>query len=172
MGPGSETAAAVRVLESNPTYALGEFERCIIADWRLQPSESDFHRRNVVLTDLAARFPGACAYVDMIEPTSKPPTAPVRKFAMDVFRTLGPKLVCVATVVHGAELRVTFVRAILSGMTFIVPQFQPLRVFKQTDAAARWMQTNLAADADFERRLVAAAESLRPPKHPAQAQHP
>jgi hypothetical protein len=169
MGSGSDPPATVRILESSSTYALGEFERCIIADWRLQPSEQDFERRNVALLDLAGRFPGACAYIDMIEPTSKPPTSPVRKAAMEVFRALGPKLSCVATIVHGAELRVTFVRAVLSGMTFFVPQFQPLRVFKETDAAARWAQGRLGADSEFERRLAAAAESLRPPKHAAAA---
>ena len=162
MNTGSEApTAAVRVLESNPTYALAEFERVLIADWRLQPSEADFDRRNVALIDLAERFPGACGYIDMIEPTSKPPTAPVRKSAMGVFRTLGPKLSCVATVVHGAEFRVTLVRAILSGLTFLVPQFQPLRVFKQTEGAARWMQETLKQSTEFEQRLIAAAESVR-----------
>jgi hypothetical protein len=170
IGPGA--TATIRILESNPTYGLGEIANCLIADWRLQPNAQDFDRRNVALLDLAARFPGACAYIDMIEPTSKPPTAPVRKAAMDIFRALGPKLSCVATIVHGAELRVTFVRAVLSGMTFLVPQVQPFRVFKQTEAAARWIQPHLGADAELERRLVAAAESLRPQKHAAPAQRP
>jgi hypothetical protein len=134
----------------------------------LQPSEQDFNRRNVALLDLAGRFPGACAYLEMIEPTSKPPSAPVRKSAMEVFRALGPKLTCVATIVHGAELRVTFVRAVITGMTFIVPQFQPLKVFKDNESAAHWTRSRLGGDGDFERRLVTAADSLRPTQQAAQ----
>jgi len=151
----------VRVLAAEPTYALGEFERCIIADWRLQPSERDFERRNVALNDLAGRFPSACAYLEMIEPTSKPPTAPVRKFAMEVFKSLGPKLSCVATIVLGAEVRVTLVRAVLSGMTFFVPKFQPLKVFKDTAGAAQWVQGHLKESDEFARKLQAAADAVR-----------
>lgn len=162
MSSGSEVPGAVRIIDSSPMYSLAEFERCIIADWRMQPTEQEFGRRNEALIDLAGRFPSACAYLEMIEPSSKPPTAPVRKTAMGVFRSLGPKLSCVATIVHGAELRVTFVRAVLAGMTFFVPHFQPLRVFKETDSAAAWMQGHLHESDEFARRLTTAADSLRP----------
>ena len=169
MVSGSEAPGAVRILDSSPLYTLGEVGNCLIADWKLQPTSLEFDRRNVALRDLASRFPGACAYLEMIEPTSKPPPASVRKPAMDVFKQLGPTLSCVAIIVHGAELRVTFVRAILSGMTFLVPQVQPLRVFKDTESAARWIQPRLPADPEFETRLVAGAESLRPPKPAAKS---
>jgi hypothetical protein len=53
-------------------------------------------------------------------------------------------------------------------MTFLVPKFQPVRVFKQTEDAARWTQGILNQDAEFERRLVAAAESCRLHKPTAQ----
>jgi hypothetical protein len=151
----------MRIIESVATYGLAEFERCIIADWRLQPNEREFDRRNVALIELADRFPNACAYIEMIEPTSKPPSAPVRKSAMGVFKSLGPKLSCVATIVLGTEVRVTLVRAVISGMTFFVPKFQPLKVFKLTDDAARWVQEQLDESSEFAQRLTAAADSLR-----------
>jgi hypothetical protein len=172
MGSASDPPATVRILDSSPVYSLAAFERCVITDWRLQPTQREFARRNEALIELTDRFAGVCGYLEMIEPTSKPPPGPLRKFAMDGFRALGAKLSCVGMVVHGTELRVTFVRAVLSGMTFFVPQFQPLRVFKETDAATRWIQASLGEGANFQRRLAVAAESLRPQQHAAPAQHP
>ncbi|HEY5924501.1 MAG TPA: hypothetical protein VIV11_22640, partial [Kofleriaceae bacterium] len=147
-----------------PIYSLGEFERCIITDWRLQPTERAFDRRNEELVKLAERHPGACAYLEMIEPSSKPPPAPLRKHGMEVFRKLGLNLTCVAVVVHGTEMRAALVRAVLTGMTFLIPQFQPARVFKESEAAAKWLRPRLGMDAEFDRRFVGAAEFLRPPQ--------
>lgn len=162
-------AERTRILETTPTYVLAEFGRCLITDWRLQPNKLEFDRRNEALMDLASRFPGACGYLEMIESTSKPPSSSVRKGGMEAFRTLGPNLSCMAVVIHGAEFRVTLVRAVLTGLTFLVPQIQPLRIFKQTQPAADWMQGLIAESPGFERRFAAAAELLRPQQPAAHA---
>ena len=65
---------------------------------------------------------------------------------MEVFRKLGVNLSCVAAVVHGTEIRMVLVRAILTGMAFLVPQFQPARVFKEIEAAAKWMRPRLGVN--------------------------
>ena len=162
VGSGSEPPAGLRVVESSPIYSLGEFERCIIVDWRLSPTEREFDSRNAALVALAERHPGACACLEIIEPGSKPPPSPLRKYGMEGYRKLGANLCCVAVVVHGTEMRTALIRAVLTGMTFLIPQFQPARVFKDIEAAGRWMRPRLGMDAEFDRRLLAAGEFLRP----------
>lgn len=151
----------LRIIEVSPVCAMGEFERCLLTVWRLQPTIDAFNMRHAALTELAARNPGKCAYVELIEPESKPPTDEMRKVAVEAFRKLGSDLSCVGFVLDGTQLRSALVRAILTGMTFLIPQMQPSKVFKRLGDAAEWIRPRIGQDAGFNPRLLGAFDYLR-----------
>ncbi|MEO6771683.1 MAG: hypothetical protein ABI467_01510 [Kofleriaceae bacterium] len=157
-----ERPAGLRIIEIDPVCSLGELDRCLLVVWRQQPTRAMFDLRHRALTDLASRHAGQCAYVELIESTSKPPPDELRKVAVEVFRKLGNAVSCVGFVMEGNELRTALVRAILTGMTFLVPQMQPSKVFKRAAAAAAWVRPQLGgAEPELETRLTAAIDYLR-----------
>ena len=157
-----EPPEGLRIIEIGPVCSLGEQERCLFVVWRLQPTRAMFDLRHRVLSELATRHEGQCAYVEVIEATSKPPTDELRKVAVEVFRKLGRDVSCVGFVMEGSELRVALVRAILTGMTFLVPQMQPSKVFKRIGDAASWVRPQIGAtEPEFEARFAAAFDYLR-----------
>jgi hypothetical protein len=151
----------VVIREATPVYALGEFEHCVLTVWRLQPTEEAFRRRNRELLDLASRFPGQCAYMEFIEQTSRPPPGALRPVSLEPFPGLGKNLSCIGTTIDGTQVRSALVRAILTGMTFLVPQFQPYKVFKRRSDMAEWVQPRINAAPGFADRVTAAFEVLR-----------
>lgn len=157
-----EPPSGLRVIEIDPVCSLGEQDRCLFVVWRQQPTRLMFDLRHRVLAELATRHSGQCGYCELIEPTSKPPTDELRKVAVEVFRRLGRDLSCVGFVMEGNELRTALVRTILTGMTFLVPQMQPSKVFKRLTDAAGWIRPQLGSiEPGFEARFAAAFDHLR-----------
>lgn len=142
---------------------MGEFERCLLTVWRLQPTAELFNLRHEVLVELAARYPGKCAYVELIETdSSKPPPDELRKIAVEAFRKLGSNLACVGFVLDGTQIRAALVRAILTGMTFLIPQMQPSKVFKRLSDVAGWVGPRIGEESPlFGERLADAFDYLR-----------
>jgi hypothetical protein len=151
----------VTVIDAAPGYALGEFEHCLLVVWRLQPTAEAFQQRNRRLLDLAGRHPRACAYFEIIEPSSRPPPGELRPLGVEVFSQLGDRLSCIAITVEGSALWSALVRAILTGMTFLTPQFQPYKVFKRLSDAAPWVEPRIGAGSGFFDRLSPAYETVR-----------
>ena len=157
-----EPPTGLRIIEINPVCSIGEQDRCLFVVWRQQPTRKMFDLRHHVLAELALRHKGECGYVELIESTSKPPTDELRKVAVDVFRKLGRDLSCVGFVMEGNELRTALVRTILTGMTFLVPQMQPSKVFKRLTDAAIWIRPQIGTtEPGFEARFAAAFDHLR-----------
>jgi hypothetical protein len=140
---------------------LGEFEQCILAVWRLGPTEDTFRRRNRAVLDLAERFPGHCAYLELIEPTSPPPPGELRKISLEPFKVVGKNLSCIGVLIEGTQVRSALVRAILTTMTFLIPQIQPYKVFKRRTDMAEWVRPRIGGEPGFVERLPAALEALR-----------
>ncbi|MBX3160051.1 MAG: hypothetical protein KF773_29045 [Deltaproteobacteria bacterium] len=157
----AELPAGLAVLETNTIYTMGECEQCLLVVWRLQPTKAAFDRRDAALVDLAARFPERCAYLEVIESESKPPPGDLRKAAVDVFPRLGKNLACVGACIDGTQVRSAFVRAILAGMTFLMPRFQPAKVFKRVGDMAEWARGFVGKDAELEKKVGAAFAYLR-----------
>jgi hypothetical protein len=156
-----EIPQGLRIIEIGAVCSIAEYERCVLVVWRLQPTRAAFDRRHQILAELAARYPRKCAYVEVIESTSTPPTNELRKVAVEVFRKLGKDLACVGFVLDGTELRTTMVRAILTTMTFFVPQMQPSKVFKRLSDVPEFVRSHIG-DAGFDpRTFVTAFDYLR-----------
>lgn len=152
----------LRVIKIDPAFSMGEIECCILTVWRLQPSSEAFELRHRELQDLAVRHRGSCAYMELIEPTSAPPTDELRKIAVDVFRKLGKDVSCVGFVLDGQQLRTTLARAILTGMMFLLPQMQPSKVFKRIAECANWVQPKIGnTNPEFETRILRTFDYLR-----------
>lgn len=157
-----EPPEGLRIIEIDPVCSLGEQDRCLFVVWRQQPTRAMFDLRHRALTELAARHKGQCGYVELIESTSKPPPDELRKVAVEIFRKLGRDVSCVGFVMEGNELRTALVRAILTGMTFLVQQMQPSKVFKRLGDAATWLRPQIGpVEPGFETRFAAAFEYLR-----------
>jgi hypothetical protein len=152
----------LRVIDSNEVFAIAEFDRCMLTIWRLQPTRETFGRRDKEVSEFVAKHRGACGYIELIEPGSKPPPNELRKAGVEVFRQLGKDLSCIAFVVDGAELRSAMVRAILATMSFFVPATQPSKIFKRFGDMSEWVRQRIGeADPTFSPRLTAAFEHLR-----------
>ena len=156
------TPPGLRVIEIGAVFALAELDHCVLAVWRQQPTRAAFDVRHQALAELAASHPRKCAYIEVIESGSTPPTNELRKVAVEVFKKLGRDLSCVSFVVDGAELRSTMVRAILTTMTFFVPQMQPSKVFKRLSDVPAFVRAHAGEmDPGFDARLIAAFDYLR-----------
>lgn len=121
-------------------WAIAEINQCLIMVWRDQPSAEPFKFRTDALRDITRRFPGKCAMVEVVEPSSKPPPDEQRPAAMAVFGELGTSLAAIAFLFEGGQLRATLNRAVITGMTFLVPQAQATKVFKAIGAMSVWVQ--------------------------------
>jgi hypothetical protein len=151
----------LRVIHSSEVCAIGEFERCMMSVWHLQPTYETFDLRNRELKQVAARHPGKCGYVDVIEPGSKAPPDQLRKLAVQVFRDVGKDLACIAFVVDESGLQSALKRSVLTTLTFLLPQVQPSKVFKKPSDMAEWMRSRIGHEPEFNARLVSALDSLR-----------
>lgn len=156
-----ELPPKLRIIEIGAVCSIAEYERCVLVVWRQQPTRAAFDQRHRILTELAARHPRTCAYVEVIESTSTPPTNELRKVAVEVFRKLGSDLGCVGFVLDGTELRTTMVRAILTTMTFFVPQMQPSKVFKRLSDVPAFIHSHIGETGFDQRTFVAAFDQLR-----------
>jgi hypothetical protein len=154
--------AALRILLIDRDYAFGEQAGCMLVVWRGQPTEAAYQSRTRFLLDLTARLPGRCGLLDVVEPSSKPPSPPARKVAAACMKEVGKSLSCVGIVVEGNELRSTLARAVIAGMQMLIRSEQPMRVDKDLLRAAEWMSEMVQAnDPDLPARLVESIETLR-----------
>lgn len=153
--------AALTVIETNGELAIGIYGRCLLVVWRAQPTDATMGRRNVILREICAKFPGNCALVEVIEPSSKPPNESTRKVAMDTIRDLGPKLTAIAFALEGDQIRVALNRTILTTMLFFLKQPQPTKAFRTIREALTWTAARISEGADFVTGAEASLESLR-----------
>jgi hypothetical protein len=158
---GTSVPQGVRVIHSTSTCAMAEFERCVITVWKQQPTKEAFDVRHQALLDLSTRHKAKCAYVELIESTSKPPPDDLRKVAVEAFKKLGGDVACVGFVLDGPEMRSAINRAILTTMMFLLPQMQPTKVFKRLSDMAQWVRPRIEQEPGFDARLVAAFDYLR-----------
>jgi hypothetical protein len=159
----------VRIIEANDVCTIGEFERCLLTVWRGQPTAAMFDSRDKALLDVTARLPGRCGYLELIEPTSRPPPGSLRKAAVGIFPKLDNQLSCIGVLIEGTEVRSALVRAIQTAMTFLVKQFQPYKVFKRRSDLAEWAGPLIGAEAGFAARLSPVIDLLRTTVTRAQA---
>ena len=152
---------ALRVIETSERWALGELERCVLVVWRLQPDEQTMRARAAALRELCLKYEGRCALVEIVEPTSKPPSEATRRVAMEVFRDLGPRLSLITFTLEGDQVRTAVARAIITAMLFFVMQPQPTKVCKTIAEAASFVRERVGDSQDFEAQLTRGLDDLR-----------
>lgn len=164
--------SALNVLAATEKWAIGEYERCLLMIWSAQPDADAMYRRAEYLRDLCRKFPGRCALVEVVEPTSRPPDDDTRKIAMSVFRELGADLSAMCFALEGGEMKAVLARAVITGMLFFLGQPQPSKVFKQVSDMAEWVRARIAPDdPDFNANLAVAFEQLRKTMRAVQNRH-
>src|SRR5678815_4725872 len=109
----------ITMLAAEAQWAMGELDACLIVLWRGAASEPAILQVNDAIWNLTQRRPGQCAYINVIEPSSPPPSAAMRKLVMAGISRPGAALSCLAAVMEGNEFRLTVVRAILAGMALL-----------------------------------------------------
>lgn len=152
----------LRVISATPEWGMGEFNRVLIVIWNDAPTLERFRQRQMELESLVARFPGRCALVEVVEPAAKPPPSEGRVETMRGFAKLGSNLSALAFQLEGSALRAALNRAVITGMTFLIPQAQPTKVFKQVDATGVWVKEKIGETHDaFVGGLREAVDGLR-----------
>jgi hypothetical protein len=150
------------VLETTPGSILGAAENCLIMIWRGVATETMYLRIGEELVTLTQRFPHNCAYLDIVESKATPPSAALRKIAMQNVRRVEDKLGCAVVVIEGSELRSTLVRAVLTGMSLLLPRMRNTKIVRNVDDATAWIKKTLSLqDAEFERRMSGHVEEIR-----------
>jgi len=153
--------SGLRVIEATDRWAIGELGPCILVVWRLQPNEETMRARAAALLELCAKYEGNCGLVEVVEPTSKPPSEATRRVAMEVFRDLGTRLSLITFTLEGDQLRTTVVRAIITTMLFFVKQPQQTKVTKTFSEATSWVRSRLGGPPELEQELARGVEELR-----------
>lgn len=159
-----DTGTAVhelRTIDRSAGWAMGELDGCLLVIWRAQPTPDAFRMRNRALADLVDRYPGRAALVEVVEPTSLPPTNETRRVAMQVFKDLGDRLSAIGFVIEGSQMKQSVNRAILTTMMFFVKQMQPTKVYKSIGETAAWVRSRVGGTPDLEPRLARALDELR-----------
>jgi hypothetical protein len=153
----------VEIHVADNEWAMGELPPCLIVVWRGAVTEERTLKINERIWAMTQRYSEKCAYINVIERNSPPPSPAVRKLAMQGMNRPGKALGCMVAAIEGNELRSAFVRAILTGMALLRPQQQPTKFFKNTAELARWVTSHLASrGADIaETEIVRAAEVIR-----------
>lgn len=144
-------------------WAMSELGPCLIVVWRGPVTEERLRLINERLWNLSQARPGACTYLNVIEPTSPAPNGPLRKMSMEGIARPGKALTCIAAVLEGNELRLAMVRAVMTGMALLRPRGQSTKFFKTTSDMAGWVVNQLrAAGAAIESdAIVRACEETR-----------
>lgn len=152
----------LRIVAVTSGWAMAEFCQCLIVVWRDQSTLETVELREKELTALAARFPGHCAAIEVIEATSPPPPAELRPITMRVYEQLAKELSCIALLLEGSSLKQTLNRAVITGMTFLVAQPLPTKAFKHMSDMSQWVKTSIGGDSpSFDSDMAAAIDHLR-----------
>src|SRR5262245_1952474 len=157
--PRSVDGVVIYAAESH--WALGEVGPLLIVVWRGKVTEPAMLLVNERIWDITQRRPGNCAFVTIVERTSPPPTAPLRKLAVTGFSRPGKALTCKIAVVEGNELKAALSRAVLTGMALLRPQDQPTKFAKDTEEASLWVKAQLGDTGDLDKEIVRAVEVVR-----------
>jgi hypothetical protein len=158
----ADSSDSLRVLALHRDYAFGEQDGCLIVVWRGQPTEESYEERGRFMADLVGRLRGRCAVIDVVEPSSKPPSPAARKVVARLMKEVGDAVSGAAIVVEGNELRSALVRAVLAGMQLLIRLDHPIRVDKDPLRAAEWARERMQSkDATLAKRLVESIETLR-----------
>jgi hypothetical protein len=156
---GPRTVDGVAVHAAHKAWAMGELGPFLMVIWRGLATQEAVLQINERIGDLTQRLPGKCVYINVIEPRSPTPPAPVRKLAMEGLSR--PGLGCKVAVIEGHELRAALVRAILTGMALLRREEQPTKWFKNTREMSLWVKNQLHDAGDLDQQIVRAAEVIR-----------
>ena len=152
----------LEVVKTMPGTVLAVTGNVVFAIWRGSATEEMYRRINEELVQLTTRYPRNCAYMQVIEASAKPPTAADRKIAMDGVKAVGDELPCVVVVVEGTAIRSTLVRAVLTGMTLLIPRMQKTKILGRVEDGPTWIKKTLGLnDENFEADLRAKVEEIR-----------
>jgi hypothetical protein len=143
MSPLTEDLDGLALHALHPHWAMGEIGPLLIVIWRGNVTEEALRQINERVWNLTQQRPGACAYINVIERNSPPPSAPLRKIAMEGLSKPGKALTCLGAVFEGNEFRSALVRAVMTGMALLRPQGQPTKFFKNTQEMAVWVSGQL-----------------------------
>jgi hypothetical protein len=160
-------APLARVIYSDPGVAVGEVGRYFVALWRGDVTRSRFEKQRWALTEVVQRHPRGVGFLCVIEPTSKPPDAELRRASVDMVEEHGDRIRCVALVIEGRGFAAALTRAGISGMLLLIRKRPAFADFANVPSALGWMgqyvpvevETDMAGLVEEVRRGMTAAAS-------------
>ena len=155
-------APTVQLIQQSPGFVLGESEGCLIAIWKGPATLEAAERWAEALIDLVNRRPGNCGYLSIILQNAPTPPQDVRRAMAKVLSNVQTRLSCLVMVVEGNAIRSSLVRAVLAGMTMLLPSIQPTKICREHRESLAWVKTKIGAtESDFEERISSSVEHLR-----------
>lgn len=141
-----QAPAGARILAVTGDYTFGAYDGVFVVAWRGQPTSAAFEARDELLRAYARDHAGDCALVEIIESSSNPPPPDIRPQGIAIFAELKGSLDCIAFLMDSPSLRTTLNRAVLTGMSFLLPQPIPTKAFKTADAMSDWLREQLGRE--------------------------
>lgn len=156
-----------RIHLATPDATIGEYDGILIVVWRGPPTYELFDNRNALIRDVTARRPGTCGLVEVIESGAPPPPPEMRPYALRVFHEIGDAIGFIVFLLDSSDVRTTLNRAILTGMSFLMPQPRPSKVFKSAQALASWVGDHSDRSSGFPETLARSIKFVRQASHAA-----
>lgn len=142
----------------SPAFHMGTYGRVCVGLWRAQPDRVHLELQRDRLLELQ-RGPVLYAYLCVIEEGADPPQSADRELSVAAISRKKNALAAVACVVGGDGFRSAIARTALSGMTLLLRDAPPVRVFGSVADAAPWLGQLL--DGSRLAGLAAAVHSAR-----------
>lgn len=120
--------AAEVVYRVTRNFAACSWENSFVIVWRAKTLAADAHEIREFLRDFARRFPQGYFLLTVVQETAPLPDAAAREAIASYLKDGADHIVAGAVVLTGGLLRVTFVRAVATGLKLLAGQPFPFRV--------------------------------------------
>jgi hypothetical protein len=118
---------------------------CLVV-WRDKVTPERFELQRTALRSLAAKHAQPVALMCVVQPSSPPPDAAMRRASIAMVDELGSRLSCVACVIEGGGLIAATTRSVLSGMALLINKTSvPIKFTGTISVAADWIAVHCSS---------------------------
>ena len=139
MGDSVTQQAPLDVSHVGDGLLMGSIGPVCLAIWQTKPVRATFEIQRDKLAAVVAAQPGRALFLCVIEPTADPPDEAVRSASAKMITGHGRALAGSACVIEGSGFRASVTRAVLIGISLVMPSPVP-SCFVDTVPAASFVR--------------------------------
>ena len=128
----------LQFVRKSPGFAVGAFGPLVVSVWDASPSEEHVRHAGSVLTTVA-RVEKKMLVMAVVGRDTPPPDAIVRDLLAKDMARVGPNIAGMAQVIEGLGFRAATMRAVLTGMGFVIKPGYPQKVCPTVDEASEFL---------------------------------